>query len=99
MKSALIKSLLPQEQTRLNELSNEARGDSMGEAPGSERGDEEQRLFLASLSEEDRRFYEGHQGLGNSQKAEVAWLEEMGYVYEELDVRDFGFDDVGRARF
>jgi hypothetical protein len=27
--------------------------------------------------------------IGNSQKAEVAWLEEMGYAYEELDVRDF----------
>jgi hypothetical protein len=61
----------------------------MGEAPGSERGDEEERLFSASLSGEDRRFYEGHKGLGNSQKAEVAWLEEMGHEYEELDVRDF----------
>jgi hypothetical protein len=88
MKSASIKSL-PQEKTRLDELSNETRDDSMGEAPGSERGDEEDRLFLASLSEEDRRFYKGHKGLGNSQKAEVAWLEEMGYAYEELDVRDF----------
>jgi hypothetical protein len=88
MKSASIKSL-PQEKTRLDELSNETRDDSMGEAPGSERGDEEERLFSASLSEENRRFYEGHKGLGNSQKAEVAWLEEMGYAYEELDVRDF----------
>jgi hypothetical protein len=88
MKSASIKSL-PQEQTRLDELSNETRDDSMGEAPGSERGDEEERLFSALLSEEDRRFYEGHKGLGRSQKAEVAWLEEMGYAYEELDVRDF----------
>jgi hypothetical protein len=83
-----IKSL-PQELTQLDELSNETRDDSMGEAPGSERGDEEERLFSASLSEEDRRFYEGHKGLGNSQKAEVAWLEEMGYAYEELDVLDF----------
>jgi hypothetical protein len=33
---------------------------------------------------EDRRFYEGHRGLGNSQKAEVAWSEEMGYAYEEF---------------
>ena len=88
MKRASIKSL-PQEKTRLDELSNETRDDSMGEAPGSERGDEEERLFSASLSEEDRRFYEGHKGLGNSHKAEVAWLEEMGYAYEELDVRDF----------
>jgi hypothetical protein len=90
MKSASIKALLPQEKTRLDELSNETRDDSTGEAPGSERGDEEERLFLMSLSSsEDRRFYEGHRGLGNSQKAEVAWLEEMGYAYEELDVRDF----------
>ena len=89
MKSAFINTLLPQEKTRLDELSNETRDDAMGEAPGSERGDEEERLFLAALSEEDRRFYEGHKGLGNSQKAEVAWLEEMGYAYEELDVRDF----------
>ena len=37
MKSASIKSLLPQEKTRLDELSNEPRDDSMGEAPGSER--------------------------------------------------------------
>ena len=27
--------------------------------------------------------------MGNSQKAEVAWLEKMGYKYEEVDVRDF----------
>ena len=44
---------------------------------------------MASLSEEERRFVEGHKGLGNSQKAEVAWLEKQGYAYEELDVRDF----------
>jgi hypothetical protein len=29
------------------------------------------------------------QGLGASQKAEVAWCKEMGYAYEELDVREF----------
>ena len=44
---------------------------------------------MASLSEEDRQFLEGHKGLGNSQKAEVAWLEKQGYAYEEVDVRDF----------
>jgi hypothetical protein len=70
-------------------MSSEPRDDSTGDAPGSERGDEEERIFFASLSGEDRRFYEGHKGLGNSQKAEVAWLEEMGCAYEELDVRDF----------
>ena len=26
--------------------------------------------------------------MGNSQKAEVAWLEKCGYDYEEVDVRD-----------
>ena len=89
MKRDSIRALVPREKARLDRMSNEARDDSKGETPGSERGDEEERLFLASLSEEDRRFYEGHKGLGNSQKAEVAWLEEMGYAYEELDVRDF----------
>jgi hypothetical protein len=67
--------------------------------PGTEysaRSDEEGRLFLESLAEEDRSFLEAHQGLGNSQKAEVAWLEkrlrETGdrrYEYEEVDVCDF----------
>jgi hypothetical protein len=58
--------------------------------PGSERGDEEERMFVVALREDDRRFYERHKGLGNSQKAEVAaWLEEMGCAYEEVDVRDF----------
>jgi hypothetical protein len=72
-------------------MSNEARGDSMGEAPGSERSYEEERLFVLALRKDDRRFcfYEGHKGLGNSQKAEVAWLEEMGCAYEEVAVRDF----------
>jgi hypothetical protein len=70
-------------------MSSEPRDDSTGGAPGSERGDEEERMFVMALREDDRRFYEGHKGLGNSQKAEVAWLEEMGYEYEELDVRDF----------
>jgi hypothetical protein len=31
-----------------------------------------------ALRKDDRRFYEGHKGLGNSQRAEVAWLEEVG---------------------
>jgi hypothetical protein len=54
------------------------------------RGDEEERLYVASLVEDDRCFYEGHKGLGNSQKAEVAWLEEQGFPYEEVDVTDVG---------
>jgi hypothetical protein len=89
MKRDSIRSLLPQEKARLDRMSNERRDDSMGEAPGSERGDEEERMFVVALREDDRRFYERHIGLGNSQKAEVAWLEKMGFAYEEVDVRDF----------
>ena len=97
-KQAFLEALPGAEQERLKQLSSEARDDSKGEAPGSERGDEEERLFVASLSEEDRRFLEAHKGLGNSQKAEVAWLEKMGYSYEELDVRDFtGAGQPGRS--
>ena len=44
------------------------------------------RLFLATLSEEDRQFLEASEGLGNSQKAEVAWLERNGYPYIEKEV-------------
>ena len=89
MKMDSIKSLLPQEKARLDDIPIKARDDSRRGAPGSERGDEEERMFVATLQEDDRRFYEGHKGLGNSQKVEVAWLEEMGYAYEEVDVRDF----------
>jgi hypothetical protein len=86
---------LPQaEKDRLRELDSTQRDDAKGDEPGSERGDEEERLFMASLSDEDRAFLEGHKGLGNSQKAEVAWLEKCGYPYEECDVRDF---DMGAA--
>ena len=45
-----------------------------------------QRLFLAWLPEEDRKFLEASEGLGNSQKAEVAWLERKGYAYKEVEV-------------
>ena len=44
------------------------------------------RLFLATLSEEDRRFLEASEGLGNSQKAEVAWLERNGFPYVEREI-------------
>ena len=90
MKRDFIRALVPREKARLDRrMSNEARDDSMGETPGSERSDEEERLFVCALQEDDRCFYERHRGLGNSQKAEVAWLEEMGYDYEEVDVRCF----------
>ena len=42
--------------------------------------------FLAWLPEEDRKFLLAAEGLGNSQKAEVAWLERKGYRYVERDV-------------
>ncbi|CAE7495782.1 unnamed protein product [Symbiodinium sp. CCMP2592] len=45
---------------------------------------EEHRLFLEWLSFEDRKLLE--EGLGNSQKAEVAWLESKGYRYTEVDI-------------
>jgi hypothetical protein len=88
-KQRFLAALSEEEKSRMETMSNEARDDSRGEPPGSVRGDEEERIFVAALPEDERRFYEGHMGLGNSQKAEVAWLEEMGYDYEEVDVRDF----------
>jgi hypothetical protein len=90
-----LRSLPDGEQQRLEALS-EAPRDDLVYVPGSEREDEEERIFLLSLSEADREFLGSHKGLGNSQKAEVAWLEKRyketgnkGYIYEELDVRAF----------
>ncbi|CAE7609521.1 unnamed protein product [Symbiodinium natans] len=65
----------------LGNLSKDLRGDSS--SPYSR---EVRRLFLASLPEPERRFLEDFEGLGNSQKAEVAWLERKGYAYQEVDV-------------
>ena len=65
-------------------LSKEPRGDS-----SSQYSREVQRLFLAWLPEEERRFMEASEGLGNSQKAEVAWLERKGYAYTEVEVDIF----------
>ena len=45
-----------------------------------------QRLFLAWLPQEDREFIEASEGLGNSQKAEVAWLERKGYAYTSVEI-------------
>jgi hypothetical protein len=76
----------------------------VGERPGSEREDAEERLFVESLGEggggaetgegardsgSDRSFWVGHRGLGSSQKAEVAWLEKQGYPYIQREVRSF----------
>lgn len=47
---------------------------------------EYQRLFLSWLPEEDGKFLEASEGLGNSQKAEVAWLEKKGYAYTSVEI-------------
>ena len=44
------------------------------------------RLFLEWLPEDERAVLQCSEGLGNSQKAEVAWLERKGYEYTELEV-------------
>eukprot|EP00435_Cladocopium_sp_Y103_P037544 s354_g9.t5 len=58
------------------------------------------RLFLATLSEEDRQFLEASEGLGNSQKAEVAWLKRNGFRYIEKEVWELESSSpkvIGRA--
>ena len=52
-KQAFLQQLPPEEMTRVDRLSAKPRDDSKGETPGSARGDEEERLFLASLSEDE----------------------------------------------
>lgn len=71
----------------LEYLQKDPRGDST-----SQYSREVQRLFLASLSEEDRGIMEASEGLGNSQKAEVAWLDWKGYRYTEVDVSRFVYE-------
>ncbi|CAE7867934.1 unnamed protein product, partial [Symbiodinium sp. KB8] len=65
----------------LDNLSKWPRGDG-----SSQYSREARRLFLASLSETEREFIAASEGLGNSQKAEVAWLQKKGYAYWEVDV-------------
>ena len=65
----------------LEELSKKKCGDA-----SSQYSREEHRLFLAWLDEEDREFLVSSEGLGNSQKAEVAWLQRQGYPYNEVEV-------------
>ncbi|CAE7230831.1 unnamed protein product, partial [Symbiodinium sp. CCMP2592] len=48
---------------------------------------EKHRLFLEWLPADDRDFLLKSEGLGNSQKAEVAWLQKRGYPYKEVDVK------------
>ena len=61
----------------LEELSKKKCGDG-----SSQYSREEHRLFLSWLDEEDREFLVSSEVLGNSQKAEVAWLQRKGYAYE-----------------
>eukprot|EP00935_MAST-01C_sp_MAST-1C-sp1_P001244 g1244.t1 len=92
-----IESLPEAQHTRLRKLSTDAgTSKALPRTSRSERTDEEERLFLSSLSTEEAAFLQAHAGLGNSQKAEVAWLEKryketgnVHYLYEEVDVRDF----------
>ena len=45
------------------------------------------------LPKEDAEFLEASDGLGNSQKAEVAWLERKGYSYHGVDVATWLAED------
>ena len=65
----------------LEELSKKKCGDG-----SSQYSREEHRLFLSWLNDEDREFLVSSEGLGNSQKAEVAWLQRKGYPYTEVEV-------------
>ncbi|CAE7205583.1 unnamed protein product [Symbiodinium sp. CCMP2456] len=47
---------------------------------------EKYRLFLQWLPDSERQLLEDSEGLGNSQKAEVAWLEKKGYKYSAVDI-------------
>ena len=67
----------------------------VGEDSSSQHSREFQRLFLAWLSQEDRDFLTASEGLGNSQKAEVAWLERKGYQYTEVDIIQFNRSFMG----
>ena len=67
--------------TGLQGLSEEKLGDS-----SSRYSREWRRLFLAWLPEAERQILEEAEGLGNSQKAEVAWLEKKKYKYTEVEV-------------
>ena len=60
--------------------------DAKNAAGSSQRSREKRRLFLESLPSEDRAFLQASEGLGNSQKAEVAWLEMNNYPYTKVEV-------------
>lgn len=79
LSSALFQDAL---NSGLEELSKGKREDS-----SSQYSREKDRLFLHWLPPDDRQFLLDSRGLGESQKAEVAWLERKGYPYEEVDVK------------
>ena len=60
LRKPALAALPAAEKQRLEGMSCKPRDDSVGEKPGSDRGDEEERLFMATLSEEDRYFLDGH---------------------------------------
>ena len=74
-------------QAGLDELSKEPGAD--GSSPYSR---EEDRLFMAWLPQEDSEFLKASAGLGNFQKAEVAWLDRKRYKYTDVDVSTWLFD-------
>ncbi|CAK9074540.1 unnamed protein product [Durusdinium trenchii] len=55
----------------------------------SQQSREKQRLFRQWLPPQERRVLEKAEGLGDSQRAEVAWLDRKGYPYIEMDVSPF----------
>ena len=66
----------------IRSLSKERGADS-----SSQYSREVKRLFLQWLPDQERDFLEASEGLGYSQKAEVAWLERKSYDYKEVEVR------------
>ena len=77
----------------LDGLSREPREDST-----SRYSREVHRLFLAWLPAEEADFLQASEGLGNSQKAEVAWLERKGYQYRGVDVSTWVTEDAVEVR-
>jgi hypothetical protein len=87
------------ENERLASTRDERRDDFSGEKPGSERLDEEEKLFRASLTDEDNAYLDQQMGLSNSQKAEVAWLDHMGYQYTEIEAAVWAKDQRAAHAF
>ena len=77
----------------LDGLSREPREDSTSQYSREVHG-----LFLAWLPAEEADFLQASEGLGNSQKAEVAWLERKGYQYRGVDVSTWLTEDAVEAQ-